>query len=222
MDHPKGALLDVDGTLIDSNDAHARAWVEALAERGIAVDLDTVRRLIGKGSDKLLPELTGIEKESREGEEITARRTAIFLERHLPTLRPFPAARALLERMLSEGLSLTVATSANADELEALLGAADVQDLLPRRTSSDDADRSKPDPDIVKAALARAGLAAHEAVMLGDTPYDVEAAVRAKVAIVALRCGGWSDAELRGAVAVYDDPAELLERFATSPFARNA
>ena len=216
---PKGALLDVDGTLLDSNDAHARAWVEVLAEEGIEVALERVRRMIGMGGDKLLPALTGIDAESARGERISTRRKAIFAAKHLPHLRPFDGARALIERMRAAGLSLTVATSAGEDELAGLLERAGLADLLRRRTSSDDAERSKPDPDIVEAALAQAGLAPDDAIMLGDTPYDVAAAARAGVRCVAVRSGGWDDQALAGAIAVYQDTADLLARFDDSAFA---
>jgi HAD superfamily hydrolase (TIGR01549 family) len=214
----KAVLLDVDGTLIDSNDAHAHAWVEALAEFGHHVEFQRTRDLIGTGGDKLLPELTGIEKESPQGKQISERRTDLFKQRYLPTLKPFPAARALLEALRELGLKLVVASSASSDELGELLEVAGVDDLIERKTSSSDAKESKPDPDIVEAAVASAGCSAEEAVMRGDTPYDVMAASRAGVAIVALRCGGWDDEALRGAVAIYDDPQDLLARLESSPF----
>ncbi len=221
MSRVRAAILDVDGTLIDSNDAHARAWVEVGPEFGFQVDFAHVRRLIGMGGDKVLPEISGgIEADSEQGERIAERRGEIFRERHLSGLKPFPDARALLERMRDAGLSLVVASSASGEDLKALLKQAGVQDLIEEKTSSSDAAESKPDPDIVEAALESAGCEAGQAVMLGDTPYDVEAARRAGVACVALRCGGWGDADLRDAVAIYDDPADLLARWEESPFVR--
>ncbi len=211
-------LLDIDGTLIDSNDAHARAWVSAFAEHGYVVPFHDIRRLIGKGGDKLIPELTGLDPASGEGERISATRGEFFRSRELSTLRATPGARALLERLRSAGLELVVATSAQADEVTALLEQASLGDLIQAAASSDDASRSKPDPDIVQAALRKAGSQAAHSAMLGDTPYDVEAATRARVPIVALRCGGWDDAGLAGAAAVYDDPADLLAHFERSPF----
>jgi phosphoglycolate phosphatase-like HAD superfamily hydrolase len=210
----------VDGTLVDSNDAHTRAWVDALAEAGRDVPFGRVRPLIGMGADKLVPNLLGIPGERGEGKRLSDRRTAIFRERYLPSLRPFPQARALLERMKRAGLVLVVATSAKDEELEGLLAVAGVTDLLDGATSGSGEAESKPDPDVVEAAVRRSGCAAAEAVMLGDTPYDVEAALKAGVTPVALRCGGWGGDDLRGAAAVYDDPADLLARFDESPFAR--
>lgn len=215
----RGVILDVDGTLVDSNDAHARAWVEALAERGIQVPFEKVRRLIGKGGDKLLPEAAGLQADSPKGREISQRRQAIFKERYLPTLRPTPGAKELLDHMHAQGLKLAVASSAKKDELTPLLRICGADRVVEQQTSSDDADRSKPDPDIVAVALQKMGLPAAETAMLGDTPYDVEAGNRAGVLGIAVRCGGWDDKDLAGAAAVYDDPADLLAHYESSPLA---
>lgn len=209
MNASRGVLLDVDGTLLDSNGAHAEAYARALAEQGIEVPAARVRPLIGMGSDKLLPAL-GIEPSSRMGERVRARKKEIFTEEILPKLRPTRGARDLLLAMKKNGRLLSVATSAPADEIHRLLRAAHVDDLVDCGTTSSDADASKPDPDIVEAAAARTGLGRSELVMLGDTRYDVEAAHRAGVRIIAVRCGGSADSELRGADAIYDDPADVL------------
>src|SRR5687768_12532014 len=145
-------LLDIDGTLVDSNDAHAQAWVEAFAEFGFDVPFERVRPLIGKGSDKLVPELVDVDPEQGRGKEMTEWRSRRFLERHAPRLRPFPQVRELLERMRADGHQLVVATSANEDEYAALMEVLGIEDLLAERTTSDDAENSKPDPDIVHAA----------------------------------------------------------------------
>ncbi|HET7458906.1 MAG TPA: HAD family hydrolase [Gemmatimonadaceae bacterium] len=214
-------LFDVDGTLVDSNDAHARAWEDVFREEGYAARFADVRPLIGMGGDKLLPKVIGVDAESERGKELGERRKAIFKERYLPTLRPFPGARALLERLRAEGRTLVVATSAQEDELAGLLDAAGVADMFAETTSSSDASNSKPDPDIIQAALARAGgTAPADALMVGDTPYDVEAAARAGVRTVAVRSGGWDDVALRGALAVFADVGDILARFDASPFAR--
>jgi len=211
-------LLDIDGTLIDSNDAHARAWVDALRAHGYVIPFEEVRPLIGMGGDKLVPALTGLDPESGEAQRLSETRSKLFLERELPTLRATPGARALLEYLTSLGLELVVATSAKSSEVRALLEQAGVADLIPLASSADDADRSKPDPDIVQAALRLSGSQAGQSALIGDTPYDVEAAARANVPSVALRCGGWWDDEALGAAtAIYDDPGELLERFGESP-----
>jgi phosphoglycolate phosphatase-like HAD superfamily hydrolase len=214
----KAVLVDIDGTLVDSNDAHARAWVDALTEAGYDVTFDRVRWLIGKGGDKLLPELTGIDKESPRGKELAERRKEIFRRNYLPQIRPFPGAPALLQRMYDDDLRLVVATSAGEDEMKALLEKTGAAHLFFEATSSSDAERSKPDPDIIHAALRKAECRPDEAIMLGDTPYDIEAATKAGVRIVALRSGGWSDEELRGAAAIYDDTASLLAAYDRFPF----
>jgi HAD superfamily hydrolase (TIGR01509 family) len=209
----RGVLLDVDGTLLDSNDAHARSWAEVFRRHRMDIGFEQVRPLVGEGGDKLLPQLTGIDAESPRGKALSEERRKLFLDEFLPTLRPTGGARMLVERLKAKGLRLVVATSANEKELGALLRQAGVDDLIERATSSDDG-ASKPDPDIVRAALEEAKVAPEEAVMVGDTPYDIEAARRAGVSTIALRCGGWWDDDaLGGAVAIYDDPAALALSF---------
>jgi HAD superfamily hydrolase (TIGR01509 family) len=212
----RAVLLDVDGTLIDSNDAHARAWVDVGDEFGYDIEFGRVRWLIGMGGDRVLPELTGLEEESDEGTKMLDRRGEIFRERYLPRLSAFPCTHELLGRLRGDGVELVVATSASEKDLKALLKQARLEDLIDDSTNSDEAESSKPAPDIVQAALEKAGVPPAEAVMLGDTPYDVKAARRAGVRIIGLRCGGWSDRELHGAEEVHQDPADLLAHYDTS------
>ena len=212
-------IFDIDGTLLDSNDAHAWAWVLGLAELGIERRFEDVRPLIGMGSDKLIPEVTGLDPESERAKQAAERRQRIFRERYLQTLGPCRGARDLVERVRRDGLERAVATSASKSEVEELLVAAKVADLIDLKTSSDDAEESKPAPDIVEAAVKRLGLPTAELLMVGDTPYDIEAARRAGVRIVAVRCGGWPDHRLAGAIAIFDDPADLLEHWNVSDFA---
>lgn len=212
-------VLDIDGTLVDSNDAHANAWVDAFAEAGIRADFSRVRSLIGKGGDKLMPEVSGITEDEPRGKKISERRAEIFRDNYLPRLKAFPEVRPLMEAIVARGLRLVVATSAKKEEVGPLLRIAGIEDLIDKKTSSDDAERSKPDPDIVAAAVKRAHVTPDRALMLGDTPYDIEAARRAGVHCIALRCGGWRDQDLAGAIAIYDDAAALLAGLATSPLA---
>lgn len=213
----RGVILDVDGTLVNSNDAHARAWVQALAHFDIYVPFPEVRRMIGMGGDKLLPAVANVTEDSPLGQKVSEYRSTIFSERFLPQLAPFPKTRELLSRMRASGLSLSVATSAQQSELEPLLRLAKVWDLLEGASSSNEAEHSKPDPDIVQAALRRLDLDPSRVVMIGDTPYDIEAAARAGISTIAFRCGGRSDRDLAQAIAIYDDPADLLAHFDSSP-----
>jgi HAD superfamily hydrolase (TIGR01509 family) len=216
----RGVIFDVDGTLVDSNDAHARAWVEALGESGHAVSFERVRPLIGMGGDKLLPAAAALSADSPEGDRVSERRGEIFRERYLPHLRAFDGARELVEALKGRGLRVGVASSAAERDLQPLLEIAGAADLVDAPTSGDDAARSKPDPDIVAAALRKLGCTAGAALMVGDTPYDVEAARGAGVDCIGLRCGGWSDRDLAGAVAVYDGPRDLLRNVEGSPILR--
>jgi len=217
----KAVLFDIDGTLVDSNDAHAHAWVEAFTEAGVHVAFDKVRCAIGMGGDKLMPAVAGIEEETPLGTRISKRRGEIFKSEYLPRLQAFRGAGTLVHTVESLGIKAVAASSAKRDELEALLKIADATSLLGNSASGDDANQSKPDPDIVHAALKKAGVKPVDAVMIGDTPYDIEAASRAGVEIIAFRCGGWKDASLGGAIAIFDGPWHLLERLEESPIAAN-
>jgi HAD superfamily hydrolase (TIGR01509 family) len=214
-----GVLLDLDGTLIDSNEAHARAWTEALSEAGVPVDYADVRVKIGEGGDHLLPELTGISAESELGKKIKERRSEIFFTDYLPRLKAFPGARALLKTFSDHGLRYVAATSATKKECELLLRQAKLDDLVKEYTSSDDAEGSKPDPDILYVAMEKIQLPSSAVMMLGDTPYDLKAAQKAGMKAVAFTCGGWPKEKLSSAVAVYQGPWELLAAFDRSPFA---
>ena len=215
----KAVLFDVDGTLVDSNDAHATAWVRAFADHDITVDPIEVRRCIGMGGDKLMPRVSGIEEDSPQGTAIAERRGEIFTTEFLPALKPFRDADRLVAKVKQLGLRAVAASSAREDELTKLLKIAGAESLMDAKTSSDDADQSKPAPDIIHAALQRAKALPAEAVMIGDTPYDVAAARKAGVRVVAFRCGGWIDPDLVGAIEVYDGPWDLLARLDRSVLA---
>lgn len=185
--------------------------MRALESFGYRVNSARVRSLIGMGGDKILPRIdAGLKEGTEPADSIMALRQKIFLEEYAPSLQPTPGARVLLDRLGELQILRVVATSAKRQELGAILGAADLQVAVDCTTTSDDADRSKPDPDIVQAALAKAGAAPDETFFLGDTPYDVEAAHKAGVAVVALRCGGWREPDLGPAQAIYDAPMDFL------------
>jgi HAD superfamily hydrolase (TIGR01509 family) len=211
------ALFDVDGTLVASNDAHARAWFDALAEGGYDVAFERLRPLIGLGSDKLLPALElGLTSDAEPGASITSRRKAIFLERYVGGIAALPGARELVERVASRGVRCVVASSATPDELGRLLEIAGASDAFAHAMKPDDVEGSKPDPDIVVAALAWSGTPPERAVMIGDTRFDMEAAARAGVAAIGLRSGGSGDADLAAAAAIFDTPADLARALAAT------
>ena len=215
-----GVILDMDGTLIDSNDAHARAWVEAMAEYGFRPPFQEVRRLIGMGGTFLIPRAIGIDADNEIGEGIRQRRREIFRTRYLPQLRPFPQVRELVARMRSAGLKQVIASASKREELEPMLRITGIADLVEGVTTASEVEDPKPEPDVVAAALDKLALAPDQVLMLGDTPYDLEAAGKIGVGVVAVCSGGWKPEELSGAVAVYRDAADLLANFESSPFAR--
>jgi HAD superfamily hydrolase (TIGR01509 family) len=218
----RAVVFDVDGTLIDSVDIHAQAWVDAFAEFGHEFRFADVRRQIGKGGDQLMPVFLSKAEIDQFGERLEECRGALLKERYLHRIRPFPAVRELFQRVIADGKAIALASSAKEDELEQYKKIANIVDLLDIETSSDDVERSKPHPDIFCAALAKLDIAQPERVLvIGDTPYDAEAATKAGLRTVGLLCGGWSEDDLRraGCVAVYKDPADLLARYSESPLA---
>ncbi|MEG4013507.1 MULTISPECIES: HAD family hydrolase [unclassified Microcoleus] len=213
----QAVILDVDGTLVLSNDAHAQAWVEAFAAYGYEVPFEKVRPLIGMGGDKVIPKMvSGLSDEAGDGKKIAQRRKELIINRFSPDLSPTPGSRDLLLKMQQEGLRLIIATSSTTEELSGLLKAAQVDDLLDQATTSSDAEASKPEPDIVEAALSKLQMEASQTVMLADTPYDIEAAGKCGVPLIAFRCGGFDDASLAGAAEIYDSPADLLAHYQDS------
>jgi phosphoglycolate phosphatase-like HAD superfamily hydrolase len=216
---PCAAILDLDGTLVDSNDAHARAWVDAFREAGCSdVTFELVRPLIGMGPDGLLPRAIGVSPQSELGHRVLTRRSYLFSHYYLPGITPFDGVRALLVRMSRAGLRRVVATSGSEEQAMDVLAAAGVTDLIDDVVSGSDVTGTRPHGELVERAVARAGCRPESALLLGDTPYDVEAGHRAGVEVVALRCGGWGDASLQGAVDIYDDARDILYHFSTSPF----
>ena len=219
----KAVIFDIDGTLLDSVDLHARAWSEAFAHFGIEVAQADARRQIGKGGDELLKVFLDEERIAREGETIEAYRSDLFKREYLSLVKPFPGVRALFERVRAEGQTIALASSGKASEVEHYQSILGIGDLVGVATSSDDAERSKPHPDIFQAALGKlTGIAAVEAVVVGDTPYDAEAAGKAGLSTVGVLCGGFPEAELSsaGCMAIYRDAQDLLDGYANSPLAR--
>lgn len=219
-----GVLLDVDGTLVDSTYLHAVCWWQALRQHGRLVPMATVHRAVGLGSDKIVEHLLreGPDDEDAPGattpaddvdvDAVVAAHGALVSAWH-ERLVPLPGARELVRWCHDAGLVTVLATSAGERDLAALRRVLDLDDAVDEVTSSEDAERSKPDTDILQVALDRIGLSATQALFVGDTVWDVEAAGRLGMPCVGLECGGTSAAELReaGAVATYADPAALLE-----------
>jgi len=221
----QGVILDIDGTLVLSNDAHAQAWVEAFAAFGYEVKFEEVRPLIGMGGDQVLPKFaSGLSSEEGKGKEIADHRKELIINKFSSNLAPANGTRQLISRMQDEGLHLIIATSATSQELTVLLKAAQVDDLLNQdeAATSSDAKASKPAPDIVQVALKSLKMQPDQVVMLGDTPYDIESANKAGVGVIAFRCGGFKDSQLKNALAIYNDPADLLAHYEESPLAKEA
>jgi HAD superfamily hydrolase (TIGR01509 family) len=216
-------IFDVDGTLVDSVDFHAEAWQRTIREFGKEVSFQDIRSQIGKGSDQLLPVFwTRAELEKVE-EPLNEFRSALFKREYLTRVKGFPKVRELMELILSHGQKIALASSAAGDELQAYKKAAGTDDLIQSETSKDDADKSKPHPDIFEAALKQLGHPPKEdTIVVGDTPWDIKAADKAGMRTIGVLCGGFTRAELSGAMALFRDPADLLASFQTSPLARTA
>lgn len=222
---PKAVIFDVDGPLIDSVDLHAKAWQDAFHDYGHEVAFDEIRSQIGKGGDQLMPVFLSEEELDAKGEDLEKHRGQILKERYLPQITPFPGVRDLLQRLRADGIQVALASSAKEDELQVYKEAANIDDLLDTETSSDDAEASKPNPDIFVAAMKRlGGVTADHVIVVGDTPYDAEAAGKAGLRTIGLLCGGWSAEDLKkaGCIATYQDPADLLAQYDTSPLALSA
>jgi HAD superfamily hydrolase (TIGR01509 family) len=216
---PRAALFDVDGTLIDSVDLHARAWHEAFLKFGHNVSFEQARSQIGKGGDKLIPEFLSEAQQNEHGEEIKEWRGKLFKSKYLPLVRPFSAVPELLQRVRDEGMRVAIASSAKKDELETYLDIACITKLVDVTTSSEDVTEPKPAPDIFQVALQRLDINAHEAIAIGDTSYDAQAAAKAGITTIGFLSGGFPEADLRksGCVAIYPGPAALLVCFDASP-----
>lgn len=213
-------LFDLDGTLIDTVDFHAWSWERTFRQFGKEVRFQAIREQIGKGSDQLLPVFWSEEELERLGDELRKYRGALFRREYLPRVKAFPGVRELFERIRGDGKRIAVASSSTKDELDEFLQIARVADLADVTISADDADRSKPYPDIFEAALRELGRPnPREAIVIGDTPYDAQAASAAGLETIALLCGGFPEEELRasGCIAIYRDSADLLERYQESP-----
>ena len=217
-------IFDIDGTLLDSVDLHAEAWQVALERFGKKVSFAEVRRQIGKGGDQLMPVFLSQREMEEFGDELERYRSKLFKKEYLPRATAFPGVRQLFERIRQDQKRIALASSAKGDELKTYKTIAGIDDLIEAETSSDDVERSKPYPDIFEATLAELGDVPPDRILvIGDTPYDAQAAGKANLRTVGLMCGGWNEEELRqaGCIAIYRDLADLLSRYDESPISRN-
>jgi HAD superfamily hydrolase (TIGR01549 family) len=218
----KAAIFDVDGTLVDSVDLHAKAWQEAFEHFGHRFAFEKIRSQIGKGGDQLMPVFLSKEEVEAKGKKIEKYRGDLFKKKYLGEVTAFPLGRALFERLMKDGWKIALASSAKKDELQTYKEIAGIDDLIKTETSTDDAEKSKPHPDIFQAAMKRLGdVAPQDCVVVGDSPYDAEAAGKAGIRAIGFLCGGFPEEDLRraGCEEIYDGGADLLRRYEASAFA---
>lgn len=219
----KAILFDIDGTLLDSVDLHAKAWQEAFQHFGHDIPFDQIRQQIGKGGDQIVPMFLSGEELEENQKKLEDFRSSLFKKKYLPLVKPFPAVRELFQKIKNNGQQIGLASSAKGDELQTYEKIANIQDLVEVETSSANAKHSKPNPDIFEAAYDRLQgvVSKQDVVVVGDTPHDAKAAKRAGLKIVGVLCGGFPEAELKdaGCIAVYADPADLLRQYEESTLA---
>ena len=218
----KALLCDIDGTLVQSNWLHAEAWRDAFRELGLELEVEELRRQIGKGGDELIPVFVPWWKRKQVEEPLKAYRKFVFETDYLDQVKAIPRVREFLLRLKTAGIRLALASSADKGDLRTYKKIADMEDLIEEESSADDADRSKPHPDIFEATLKRLGLKPAECLALGDTPYDAEAAGKAGVWTIGVMTGGWSREDLlaAGCIEVYEDVGKLLDCFEGSALCR--
>jgi HAD superfamily hydrolase (TIGR01549 family) len=212
----RAALLDVDGTLVDTNYQHALCWYRAFREHDVVLPIWKLHRHVGMGGDKFVPAVAGDEVEQRMGDAVRDRWEELFDE-VIDEVSAFEGAHELLRDLAERGRAVVLASSSIQKHLDHFLDLMDARDVAEGWTTKDDVEATKPEPDLVQAALDRAGTRA--AVMVGDTPWDIEAARRAGLETVCLITGGFSEQELReaGAVAVFESVQELRSRLNETP-----
>ena len=205
------AILDIDGTLVDTNYQHALAWYRAFHQHGIVLPVWRIHRHIGMGGDQLVGALTDERTEDERGDAIRTAEKVLYSEL-IGEVEPMEGSREFIEQVKQRGHTVVLASSAKQDELDHYLDLLDARDLADEWTSSADVEQTKPQPDLVQSALSKAGGDARDSVMVGDTPWDIKAASQAGVGTLAVRTGGFGVEELReaGAVALFESVAELL------------
>ncbi len=212
----KAFILDIDGTLIDSVTAHAKTWVKTFEKYGRKISLEEAEKLIGMGGDQFLPDYFSKKELDEKQDEIEEYRSELFKKEFLPDVKSFPKAKEFIERILDDGKKVVLASSAKEDEVKNYKKLLKIEDLIEKETSTDDAEESKPEPDIFLAARKKIKNVKKENILIiGDTPYDVEAANKADLKIIGVLTGGWSEKKLveKGCVKVYRDIAEIYENY---------
>jgi len=214
---PPAAILDIDGTLVDSNYQHAIAWYRAFALHGITIPVWRCHRVIGMGGDQLVPYLAGKGFDSEEGDAVRLEEHALFAQL-IHEVQPFAGARGLIEDLKARGCKVVLASSAKAEDVAQYLDLLDARELADGWTDSSSVQRTKPASDLVKAALELVD--GGPGIMVGDSTWDVEAAKKLKVPTICVRTGGFGADELRdaGAEAVFESIEELRERLDDTPF----
>jgi HAD superfamily hydrolase (TIGR01549 family) len=219
-----GTIFDLDGTLVDSNDLHAEAWQEAFRHFGKEIPYGELRSQIGKGGDQYVPAFLNSHEIQQFGDELNKFRGDLFKQKYLARVQPFPKVRELFERLREDGKRIVLASSGNGDEVDHYVHLTRIGDLIDGRTTKSEVRHSKPEPDVFLEALTQLHLPSEEAIAIGDTPFDVQAAKKSQLPTIALLCGGFREDELRasGAVAIYRDIADLLTSYQRSPLAGTA
>jgi phosphoglycolate phosphatase-like HAD superfamily hydrolase len=210
-------VLGLEGALVDSREASTLAWLVALHDGGHDVSIDLLRHLSGVAADELLRIVGGVRAESTEGKQIMRQQERIFRTWYLPRILPFVGARRLLQRMKADGLRIIALSGGGADTAPDLVRASGVADLLDDIVSADGESRDEALGEIIGSVISQCNCTREGIVLVGDSPYDIAAGERAGIDVIALRCGGWTDATLQGAVAVYEDHVHLLTQFQSSP-----
>jgi HAD superfamily hydrolase (TIGR01549 family) len=208
----EGILFDVDGTLVDSNDIHARCWIEAFSHYGKTFEFDLVRHQIGKGGDLLVPDLLNAREMQKFGEELKEYRSELFKKKYMQSVKPFPRVTESLRALSEKDIRLVLASSSNPDEVKYYTKLLGVEDLVKGTTSKGDAEFSKPSPEIFEAGLKRLRTKPEWTLVVGDTPYDVLAAHRAALPIAAVLCGGFERELLEKAEFIFRDVEELVNK----------
>jgi HAD superfamily hydrolase (TIGR01509 family) len=209
--HLQALLFDIDGTLVDTNDLHARCWIEAFQHFGKHFEYDVVRHQIGKGGDLLVPDLLNAKEMRTFGEKLKNYRTDLYKKSYMENAKPFDGAKQTLEALHARGIRIALASSSNEDEVEYYTQLLGVENLIAGSTSKKDAEHSKPSPEIFRAALERTGADEARTFAVGDTPYDILAAHRIPLPIVAVLSGGFERELLAKSEFLFDDITRIVD-----------